>query len=68
MNRSIGIDMGSSYVCAVQVARTQEHFEVEKVFCAKTRRSTDSRPQILRSLTEQQGFYNLADVAVSVAT
>ena len=60
--------MGSSYVCAVQVARTEGHFEIEKVFCAKTRRSTDSRPEILRSLTEQHGFDKRADVAVSIAT
>jgi Tfp pilus assembly protein PilN len=66
MKRSIGIDISSSYVCAVQVARREGQFEIEKVFSAKTRRSTDSQPQILKSLVERHGFDKRADLAVSM--
>jgi Tfp pilus assembly PilM family ATPase/Tfp pilus assembly protein PilN len=64
--RSIGIDIGRSHLHAVQVARTPEGFCLEKAFGAQTRRSTDSLPGILRSLTAEHGFDRRAEVAVSL--
>ena len=66
VKRCIGIDIGSSWLCAVQIARIGEEFHIEKVFSTQTRRSTDSPPDILRSLLSQHGFDRRADVAVSM--
>lgn len=66
VNRCIGIDIGSSYLCAVQVLRTDEEFCIEKVFCAQIRRSTDSPQEMLRPLFSRHGFDKRADVAVSM--
>jgi Tfp pilus assembly protein PilN len=46
--------------------RTSEGFRMEKVFEMPTRRSTDSMPAILHSLTNEHGFDRRADVAVSL--
>ena len=64
--RCIGIDLGRSRVCAVQVARTAEGFRLEKALAMQTRRSTDSLPAILHSLTREHGFDRRADVAVAL--
>jgi Tfp pilus assembly protein PilN len=66
IRRCIGIDIGPSYLRAVQISRTGEQFHIEKVFSSQTRRSTDSPPEILRSLTGRLGFDRRADVAISV--
>jgi len=66
LKRCIGIDVGSSHVRAVQVARAGQRFRVEKVFCTPTRRSPDSPSDILKSLTTEYGFDRRADVAVSM--
>jgi Tfp pilus assembly PilM family ATPase/Tfp pilus assembly protein PilN len=66
VKRCIGIDIGSSCLRAVQVSRTGEHFNIEKVFSIQTRRDSDSPPEILRSLTSKYGFDRRADVAVSM--
>lgn len=66
IKRSIGIDIGRSYVRAVQVARTPEGLLIEKAFGMQARRSTDSASQILRSLMTDHGFDRRADVAVSM--
>ncbi|MHC4644464.1 MAG: GspL/Epsl periplasmic domain-containing protein [Planctomycetota bacterium] len=66
VRRCIGIDIGPSHVRAAQIACTGEKFLVEKVFSTQTRRTTDSRPDILRSLTERHGFDRRAEVAVSM--
>lgn len=66
VKRCIGIDMDSSHVRAVQVARAGQRFRVEKVFCTQTRRRPDYPPDILRSLTTEHGFDRRADVAVSM--
>ncbi|UCE98801.1 MAG: pilus assembly protein PilM [Planctomycetota bacterium] len=64
--RCIGIDIGSSYLRAVQLSRTNGRFNVEKVFTTQTRRSTDSPADILKSLTTRRGFDRRADVAISM--
>jgi Tfp pilus assembly protein PilN len=66
VKRCIGIDIGSSCLRAVQVSRTGEHFNIEKVFSIQTRRDSDSPPEILRSLTSKYGFDRRADVAISM--
>ncbi len=50
----------------MQISRTGEQFHIEKVFSSQTRRSTDSPPDILRSLTGRFGFDRRADVAISM--
>jgi len=64
--RCIGIDIGRSHVCAAQVVRTAQGFRLEKGFAMQTRRSTDSLPAILHSLTNEHGFDRRADLAVSL--
>ena len=66
IRRCIGIDIGPSYLHAVQISRVGEQFHIEKVFSSQTRRSTDSPPEILRSLTGRFGFDRRADVAISI--
>lgn len=67
VKRCIGIDMSSSCLCALQIARTGEQFLVEKVFSAQTRRSTDLPSQILKQLINQHGFDRRAEVAISMS-
>jgi Tfp pilus assembly protein PilN len=62
--RCIGIDIGRSHVCAAQLVRTAEGFRVEKAFAMQTRRSSDSLPATLHSLTERHGFDRRAEAAV----
>ncbi|MHC4159684.1 MAG: pilus assembly protein PilM [Planctomycetota bacterium] len=64
--RCIGIDIGSTYLRAVQVSRTNGKFSVEKVFSTQTRRSTDYPPDILASLTSRHGFDHRANIAVAM--
>jgi len=64
--KSIGIDIGRSHLRAVQIARTPDGLHVEKVFGVQTRRSTDSRADILRSLIAERGFDRHAEVAISL--
>jgi len=66
VNRCIGIDIGRSCVTAVQVARTGEQFHIEKAFSTQARRSTDSLPDILRSLLSKYGFDRHAEIAISM--
>jgi len=66
VKRCIGIDVGSSYIRAVQITRRADQFCIEKIFSTQTRRSTDSRPDIIRSLIDKQGFDRHAEVAVSM--
>ena len=66
IKRCIGIDIGSTYLCAVQIARTDEDFCIEKVFDAQIRRSTDSPGEMLRPLFSRYGFDKRADVAISM--
>jgi Tfp pilus assembly PilM family ATPase/Tfp pilus assembly protein PilN len=66
MKRCIGIDIGRSYLCAVQMARTPDGVIIEKSLGIQTRRSTDSLPRILQSLATEHGFDRRADVAVSM--
>ena len=64
--RCIGIEIGHSYLRAVQISRTGESFHIEKVFNTKTRRSKDSPPEILRQLTKEHGLDRRANIAVSM--
>ena len=64
--RCIGIDIGFSYLRAVQITRTGEELCVEKVFGAKTRRSIDSPQEIIRALCGKHGFDRRSDVAISM--
>jgi Tfp pilus assembly protein PilN len=64
--KCIGIDLGRSYVRAVQMTRTPEGLVIEKTFGMQTRRSTDSLRQILQALVAKHGFDRRADVAVSL--
>ena len=66
VKRCIGIDIGSSYLRAVQVLRTGDELCIEKVFSAQTRRSKDSPPEILKRLSSKYGFDRRADVAISM--
>lgn len=65
--RCIGIDIDSQHLRAVQIVRTGHEFRIENVFCTQTRRSTDSTPEILKSLTSRHGFDRRADVATSMS-
>ena len=66
VKRCIGIDVGSSYLCAVQVSRVGEQFHIEKIFSTQTRRSTDLPQDVLKTLINRHGFDRRADVAVSM--
>jgi Tfp pilus assembly protein PilN len=66
VKRCIGIDIGSSYLCAVQITRIDEDFCIEKVFGTQIRRCTDSPGEVLKPLFSQYGFDRHADVAISI--
>ncbi len=66
LKKCIGIDIGRSHVRAVQMVRGPEGLRIEKAFGIQTRRSTDSLPAVLLSLTEEHGFDKRAEVAVSL--
>lgn len=66
IKRSIGIDIGSSSLCAVQASCTTGQFRIEKTFSTPTRRSSDSMTDMLRSLASQHGFDQRAEVAISM--
>jgi len=66
IKRCIGIDIGSSHLRAVQLARTEQELHIEKTFSAQIRRNTDSPPDILKSLISQHGFDSRAAIAISV--
>jgi tetrahydromethanopterin S-methyltransferase subunit A/Tfp pilus assembly protein PilN len=66
VKRCIGIDIGSSYLCAVQIVRTDDEFCIEKVFGSQIRRSTDSPGEMLRPLFSSHGFDKHAEVAISI--
>lgn len=64
--RCIGIDVGSSSLCAVQVLRTGKTFCIEKIFEAQSRPNADSVPDTLRTLVGEHGFDRRAAVAISM--
>ena len=66
VKRCIGIDVGHSYLCAVQVMRIGKAFCIEKAFDMQARRDTDSPSDILRKLIGKHGFDRRAAVAISV--
>ena len=66
VKRSIGIDIGSFYLCAVQLSRSGDEFCIENMFIAPTRRSTDSVTEVIGSLTARHGFDRRADVAIAM--
>ena len=66
VKRCIGIDVGSSYLCAVQIMRIGKDFCIEKAFDTQARRDTDSPSDILKTLVGKYGFDRRAAVAISV--
>jgi len=66
VKRCIGIDIGYSYLQAVQIARMEKELRIEKVFSCQHRRSTDSLPDILKSLLHLHGFDSRAVIATSL--
>jgi Tfp pilus assembly PilM family ATPase/Tfp pilus assembly protein PilN len=66
VKRCIGIDIGSFYLCAVQIMRTDEEFCIERIFGTQIRRSTDTPEEMLRPLFRRHGFDRRADVAISM--
>jgi len=66
VKRCIGIDIGFSYLRAVQIMRTEDELCIEKVFSTQTRRSKDSPLEILRRLSSKHGFDHRANVAISM--
>ncbi len=66
VKRCIGIDIGSSHLCAVQLTRAEQELHIEKTFSTPIRRNTDSPPDILRSLISRHGFHRHAAIATSV--
>ncbi|MHC4543166.1 MAG: pilus assembly protein PilM [Planctomycetota bacterium] len=66
VKRCIGIDIGFSYLRAVQIMRTEDELCIEKIFSTQTRRSKDSPLEILRRLSSKHGFDRRSDVAISM--
>jgi len=66
VKRCIGIDVGSSYLCAVQVLRIGRAFCIEKVFDKQARRDTDDASNTLKALVNKYGFDRRATVAISM--
>ncbi|MHC4086570.1 MAG: pilus assembly protein PilM [Planctomycetota bacterium] len=66
VKRCIGIDIGFSYLRAVQIMRKEDQLCIEKVFSTQTRRSKDSPLEILRQLSSKHGFDRRSDVAISM--
>jgi len=66
VKRGIGIDVNTDYVCAVQIAQYEEHFQIEKVFRGQTRRASDSLSGKLENLLSQEGFDRNAAIAASL--
>ncbi len=66
VKRCIGIEVGPSHLCAVQLLRIGKAFCIEKVFDTQTRRGTDSASETLKSLVSEHGFDRRAAVAISM--
>lgn len=66
VKRCIGIDIGCSYLQAVQLVRTEQELRIERVFSCQIRRSTDSLPDILKSFVRQHGFDSRAAIAAAL--
>jgi len=66
VKRCIGIEVGPSHLCAVQVLRIGKAFCIEKVFDTQARRDTDSASETLKTLVSEHGFDRRAAVAISM--
>ena len=66
MKRGIGIEVGSSHLCAVQMLRIGKAFCIERVFRTQMRRGTDSPSDILQTLASKYGFNRRAAVGISI--
>jgi Type IV pilus assembly protein PilM len=62
--RFIGIDINSSHLHAVQMARNGNRFRMEKMFSSPLRRESDSLDEILSSLISSHNFDRRVPVAV----
>ena len=67
IKRSIGIDIDSNEIRAVQIARQGRRFRLEKVFQAQLPPKTDSPSLLLQSLVRKQGFHHRATAVVSLS-
>jgi len=66
VKRCIGIEVGPSHLCAVQLLRIGKAFCIEKVFDTQTRRGTDSASETVKALVSKHGFDRRAAVAISM--
>ena len=66
IKRCIGIEVGQSHLCAVQVLRIGKAFCIEKVFETQARRGTDSASETIKTLVSEHGFDRRAAVAISM--
>lgn len=66
IKRGIGIDIGSSRLCAVQILRIGKAFCIEKIFNTQIQRGIDSPSDILKTLVRKHGFNRRAAMAISV--
>ncbi|MCK5271734.1 MAG: pilus assembly protein PilM [Sedimentisphaerales bacterium] len=62
--RFIGIDINSSHLCAVQMARNGNRFRMEKMVSSPLRRESDSLGETLNSLISSHNFDRRVPVAV----
>ena len=67
IKRSIGIDIDSNEIRAVQIARKGNRFHLEKVYQAKLSPKTDPQSNMLQSLVQKHGFHRRATAAVSLS-
>jgi len=67
IKRSIGIDIDSKEIRAVQIARRGNQFRLEKVYQEKVSPKTDSPSNMLQSLVQKHGFHRRATAAVSLS-
>ncbi len=65
--RAIGIDIGSNYTRAIQIARVNDTLHIEKIVSEPTRRSTDSPLKVLKSLCGPCGFDARARVGLALS-
>ena len=66
VKRCVGIDIGSTYISAIQMVRSAELIVVEKTFKTQMRRRTDSPVLHLKQLFSKYGFDPHAKIAISM--
>jgi len=64
--KCIGIDIGPLWIRAVQIVRNKNQYRIERLVTCPMRRSSDSPPEIIKSLVDQHGFDRRASAAVAM--